>query len=77
MPPYVGVIAQYGHLLDIPAYTQPVTLLEGNTPLIPMPRLAQELGGGFELWVKFEGMNPTGSFKDRGMTVAISEATAA
>jgi threonine synthase len=39
-----------------------------------MPRLAQELGGGFELWVKFEGMNPSGSFKDRGMTVAISEA---
>lgn len=42
--------------------------------LIPMPRLAEELGGGFELWVKFEGLNPTGSFKDRGMTVAISEA---
>jgi threonine synthase len=39
-----------------------------------MPRLAEEMGGGFELFVKFEGMNPTGSFKDRGMTVAISEA---
>ena len=71
---YSGVLAQYGELLDIPAHTQPVTLLEGNTPLIPMPRLAQELGGGFDLWVKFEGLNPTGSFKDRGMTVAISEA---
>ncbi|MHB0987101.1 MAG: threonine synthase [Bellilinea sp.] len=71
---YSGVLAKYGEFLDIPPHTQPVTLLEGNTPLIPMPRLAQELGGGFELWVKFEGLNPTGSFKDRGMTVAISEA---
>jgi threonine synthase len=71
---YAGVLARYGHLLDLPAHTQPVSLLEGNTPLIPMPRLAAELGGGFELFVKFEGMNPTGSFKDRGMTVAISEA---
>jgi threonine synthase len=72
--PRAGVIARYGSLLDIPAHTQNVTLLEGDTPLIPMPRLAEELGGGFELYVKFEGLNPTGSFKDRGMTVAISEA---
>ena len=71
---YNGVISCYGELLDVPAHTRPVTLLEGNTPLIPMPRLAEELGGGFELYVKFEGLNPTGSFKDRGMTVAISEA---
>ena len=69
-----GVLARYGSLLDIPAYTTPVSLQEGSTPLIPMPRLAEELGGGFDLYVKFEGMNPTGSFKDRGMTVAISEA---
>lgn len=69
-----GVLARYGHLLDIPTHTAPISLQEGSTPLIPMPRLAQELGGGFELYVKFEGMNPTGSFKDRGMTVAISEA---
>jgi threonine synthase len=71
---HAGVIAHYGSLLDVPAHTRSVTLLEGDTPLIPMPALAEELGGGFELWVKFEGMNPTGSFKDRGMTVAISEA---
>jgi threonine synthase len=71
---YEGVLEHYGALLDLPAYTGRVTLLEGNTPLIPLPRLAQELGGGFELWVKFEGLNPTGSFKDRGMTAAISEA---
>ncbi|HEX7433422.1 MAG TPA: threonine synthase [Anaerolineaceae bacterium] len=69
-----GVISRYRSLLDIPAYTLPVTLLEGDTPLIPVPRLAAELGDGFELYVKFEGLNPTGSFKDRGMTVAISEA---
>lgn len=71
---YSGVLARYKPLLDIPSYTENITLLEGNTPLIPMPRLAEELGGGFELWVKFEGLNPTGSFKDRGMTVAIGEA---
>ncbi len=69
-----GVLARYGALMELPAHTRPVTLLEGDTPLIPVPRLAEELGGGFELWVKFEGLNPTGSFKDRGMTVAISEA---
>jgi len=70
----IGVIDRYGKLLDIPAHTGNISLLEGSTPLIPVKRLAQELGGGFELWIKFEGMNPTGSFKDRGMTVAISEA---
>jgi threonine synthase len=71
---YRGIIDRYGALLDIPEYAQPVTLNEGRTPLIPMPRLAAELGGGFELFIKYEGLNPTGSFKDRGMTVAISEA---
>ena len=74
MTSYSGVLETYRSYLDIPAHTRTVTLLEGNTPLIPMPRLAESLGGGFELFVKFEGMNPTGSFKDRGMTVAISEA---
>ncbi len=69
-----GVIARYGSWLDVPPHTTPISLQEGSTPLIPMPKLAEEMGGGFELFVKFEGMNPTGSFKDRGMTVAISEA---
>ncbi|OGO27231.1 MAG: threonine synthase [Chloroflexi bacterium RBG_16_54_18] len=69
-----GVLSHYGGLLDLPNHTQPVTLLEGDTPLIPVPRLAEALGGGFELYVKYEGLNPTGSFKDRGMTAAISEA---
>lgn len=71
---HAGVLAHYRSLLDIPAYTGEISLLEGNTPLIPLPRLAAELGGGFELFIKNEGLNPTGSFKDRGMTVAISEA---
>jgi threonine synthase len=71
---YAGVLERYRSYLNIPAHTKTVTLLEGDTPLIPMPRLAEELGGGFELFVKYEGLNPTGSFKDRGMTVAISEA---
>ncbi len=74
MQTYQGVIHRYGSLLDLPAHTRPVTLLEGNTPLIPAPHLAEQISGGFELFVKFEGMNPTGSFKDRGMTAAISEA---
>lgn len=69
-----GVLARYGALLDLPAHTIPVSLQEGSTPLIPMPHLAEALGGGFELFVKYEGLNPTGSFKDRGMTAAISEA---
>ena len=69
---YQGVIHRYGNLLDLPAHSKTVSLLEGNTPLIPMPRLSSELG--CELYVKFEGLNPTGSFKDRGMTAAISEA---
>ncbi len=69
-----GVLSRYRQYMEIPSHTATISLQEGSTPLIPMPRLAEELGGGFELYVKFEGMNPTGSFKDRGMTVAISEA---
>ncbi len=69
-----GILARYGAYLDLPAHTQPVSLQEGNTPLIPAPRIAAELGGGFALFIKYEGLNPTGSFKDRGMTAAVSEA---
>ena len=71
---YQGVLHRYRSLLDLPEHTGTITLLEGDTPLIPLPRLARSLGGGFELYAKYEGLNPTGSFKDRGMTVAISEA---
>jgi len=69
-----GVLHKYGSLLNLPPYTRSVTLLEGGTPLIPAPRLARDLAEGMELWIKYEGLNPTGSFKDRGMTAAISEA---
>ena len=69
---YQGLIHRYGQYLELPAYATNISLLEGNTPLIPMPRLGRELG--CEIFIKFEGLNPTGSFKDRGMTAAISEA---
>jgi threonine synthase len=69
-----GVVARYRPLLEISPDADPVTLLEGNTPLINAPRLAAALGGGFELWLKYEGLNPSGSFKDRGMTAAITQA---
>ncbi len=75
LEPYQGVLQRYGYLLDLPTYSKPVSLLEGNTPLIPVPRLANELAEGMELYIKYEGLNPSGSFKDRGMTAAISEAT--
>jgi threonine synthase len=70
---YQGVLFQYRHFLDLPPHTQIVSLLEGNTPLIPAEKLGWLLGVS-ELFIKFEGLNPTGSFKDRGMTAAVSEA---
>ncbi len=69
-----GVIPEYGDLIDLPKNSPVITLLEGGTPLIPLPRLGKMLGQEVTLYAKFEGLNPTGSFKDRGMTVAISEA---
>jgi threonine synthase len=51
-----------------------VTLLEGNTPLIPVPNFVATIGGNFDLRLKYEAMNPTCSFKDRGMTLAITKA---
>jgi threonine synthase len=73
MPP-PGLIARYREFLSLPSNAVPVTLLEGNTPLIPAPRLGAQLG--CELFLKFEGLNPTGSFKDRGMTLAMTMAVA-
>ncbi len=71
-----GVIAHYRNRIHISQDVPPVTLLEGNTPLLPAPRLAAALGGGFDLWIKYEAGNPTGSFKDRGMTTAMTQAVA-
>jgi threonine synthase len=71
---YAGLLDKYGQLLDLPAHARTVSLLEGNTPLIQTENLSHQLGGGFDLFIKYEGLNPTGSFKDRGMTAAVSEA---
>ncbi len=67
-----GVIDEYRDLLDIPQDTPAVTLREGGTPLVHSAWLSGLTGG--EVWLKVEGDNPTGSFKDRGMTVALSVA---
>lgn len=71
-----GLLARYGDRLEVSQAVPPVTLLEGNTPLIPAPRLASAIAPGAELYLKYEGLNPTGSFKDRGMTAAITQAVA-
>ncbi len=69
-----GVIEKYRKFLPVGPKTPVVTLLEGNTPLIPSRALADELGHGIKIYFKYEGLNPTGSFKDRGMTLAVSKA---
>src|SRR4026208_1793792 len=69
-----GVIEEYRKFLPVTDGTPVVTLGEGNTPLIRATRLAEQIAPGIDLYLKFEGMNPTGSFKDRGMTMAISKA---
>jgi threonine synthase len=72
-----GVIERFRAFLPVSAATPVVTLHEGGTPLVPAPRLAKALGCPARLFLKCEGMNPTGSFKDRGMTMAISKAAEA
>ncbi len=74
---YNGIIDKYREYLPVTDETPIVTLLEGNTPLIPSESLSSMLGQGFEVFLKYEGLNPTGSFKDRGMTMAVSKAVEA
>ena len=69
-----GLIETYRSYLPVSQATPVVTLLEGNTPLIPVPSIAACVGRGVKVFVKYDGLNPTGSFKDRGMTMAISKA---
>ena len=69
-----GIIEEYRAYLPVSASTPVVTLGEGNTPLVRAPRLAEAIAPELNLYLKFEGANPTGSFKDRGMTLAISKA---
>src|SRR4029434_7697517 len=69
-----GVIARYRNYLPVSDATPVISLNEGSTPLIHSPKLSAQVGRGREVYVKYEGLNPTSSFKDRGMTVAISKA---
>lgn len=72
--PYKGLIDRYRDYLPVTATTPVITINEGNTPLIKADNLAKAIGLKSGLFVKFEGANPTGSFKDRGMTMAVSKA---
>ena len=67
-----GIVEEYRDLLPVSSETPVVTLLEGGTPLLPAPGLSRRVGAS--VYLKWEGANPTGSFKDRGMSLAISKA---
>lgn len=69
-----GIIHRYRKHIPLEADATIVSLGEGATPLLPLERISRHLGGKVQILAKVEGMNPTGSFKDRGMTVAISQA---
>ncbi len=69
-----GVIEEYRSYLPVTEKTPVITLKEGDTPLIPAKNISKKLGNGIDIYLKFEGLNPTGSFKDRGMTMAMSKA---
>ena len=71
---YQGLINKYREFLPVTDSTPVVTLNEGNTPLIKAENLAKKIGIDAEIYLKFEGSNPTGSFKDRGMTMAVTKA---
>ncbi len=74
MTRYTGIIDRYRDFLPLAPDTQAVSLGEGNTPLIECLNLPRQLGVDIRLFLKFEGLNPTGSFKDRGMTMAVTKA---
>lgn len=74
MTRYTGLIEQYRNRLPLSADTRAISLGEGRTPLIRLDNVEKQIGFEGELYVKFEGLNPTGSFKDRGMTVAVTQA---
>ena len=71
---YQGLINTFREYLPVSEKTPVITLNEGNTPLIKADNLAKKIGVNAEIYLKFEGCNPTGSFKDRGMTMAVSKA---
>jgi len=69
-----GIINQYRRYLPVTETTPIVSLCEGNTPLVRVDNFVKAIGGEFELYLKYEGLNPTCSFKDRGMTMAVTKA---
>ena len=69
-----GIIRQYPEFYHFGNQDHVITMLEGNTPLIPAPRLAAKINPDISLFLKYEGLNPSCSFKDRGMTMAVSRA---
>ena len=71
---YAGLIDRYRSRLPISEKTRPVSLGEGGTPLIQLHQIPETTGKEVKIYVKYEGLNPTGSFKDRGMTVAVTKA---
>ncbi len=74
MKDWPGLIEAYRSWLPVTASTPVITLREGATPLIPVRSIEEQIGRGVKVYVKYDGLNPTGSFKDRGMTMAISKA---
>jgi threonine synthase len=71
---YTGLINRYRSHLPVTADTRIISLGEGNTPLIRLKNIPALIGKNVEIYVKYEGLNPTGSFKDRGMTMAVTKA---
>jgi len=71
---HMGVIERYREYLPILEKARIITLNEGSTPLLAAPNLSAAIHPRADLWLKYEGLNPTGSFKDRGMTVAVTQA---
>ena len=71
---YQGLIERYRSRLPVAPDTRVISLSEGNTPLIPLDNITRKLKRSVRLYAKFEGLNPTGSFKDRGMTMAVTQA---
>jgi len=74
---YTGLIEHYRDRLPVSKTTRIISLGEGNTPLIQLQNIPRLIGKDVDIYVKFEGLNPTGSFKDRGMTLAVTKAVEA
>src|SRR3990170_8805627 len=71
---WLGIIREYKKFLPVKSDENIITLNEGNTPLIESRRLRDYINKDIKIYLKYDGANPTGSFKDRGMTVAVSKA---